>query len=191
MLENGLTTAAKQIKAWEEQFGISLRIVVNISPIHLKEASFIPKLKQIISDTGINPFHLELQVTDITILDDVEAFINQLNKIRMLGITIVLNHFGTSMSSLSRLCELPIDALKVDSLFVQKLSTDAKYERMLAAIIQMGKALNLDIIAGDIEKEEQVVKLKQYGCDIIQGDYYNEPMPLEAFVYNMLVNKRC
>lgn len=174
-----IMTAAKQAKLWEQQLGFPFRIAINISPTHFKEASFVKKIRQIIKETSVNPKNLEIEITEISMMEYTEELMKTLTQLKDLGITIAIDDFGTGYSSLNYLKQFPIDTLKIDRSFVRGLMSGEKDEAVIAAIIQLGHALNLYVVAEGVEKEEQLLILKKHHCDIIQGYYYCKPQPVE------------
>lgn len=176
--------AARQTKAWENEFKTPLRVAVNISPTHFKEASFVEKVKKIIQETGVDPQYLEIEITENSMMEYTSELIAKLSELKELGITIAIDDFGTGYSSLSYLKKFPIDALKIDQSFVRGLLAEAEGEgeAFISAIIQLAHALNLHVVAEGVEEETQLHVLKEHGCDYIQGYYYSRPLSAEKFV---------
>lgn len=178
-----LRTAAKQIKEWESKFDVPLRVAVNISPTHFKEALFVEKIKRIIDETGVNPEYLEIEITENSMMEYTSESIAKLERLQALGITIAIDDFGTGYSSLSYLKKFPINALKIDQSFVRDLLSEGQGTAFIAAIIQLAHALNLHVVAEGVEEKEQLQVLKEHSCDIIQGYYYSKPLPAEEFIH--------
>lgn len=174
-----IKAVAEQIKAWQPILDDDFRIAVNISPTHFKEASFVKNINKIISNVGIDFKHLEIEITENSMMDYTEELIEKLSQLKELGITIAIDDFGTGFSSLNYLREFPIDALKIDKSFVDDLLTDEKSVAFIAAIIKLAHALDLHVVAEGVEEADQLAILKEHECDLIQGYYYSRPIPPE------------
>ncbi|MBB3908374.1 EAL domain-containing protein [Anoxybacillus rupiensis] len=154
-----------------------LKMSVNISAIHFQQADFVKKLEQMIEQSNVNPRFLELELTESTIMPRAEKSIEQLVKLKQLGLKIAVDDFGTGFSSLSYLRRFPIDILKIDQSFIKSLSSSYDDASIVTAIIKMGQNLRLSIIAEGVETEKQFKFLRQQGCDYAQGYYISKPLP--------------
>jgi EAL domain-containing protein (putative c-di-GMP-specific phosphodiesterase class I) len=133
----------------------------------------------VLSETGLKPEYLELEITESIAVKEPGNIINMLNKLKELGVTIAIDDFGSEYSSLSRLKMLPIDRLKMDMQFVQGISTNYMDDAIAKVIIQLGRSLELKVIAEGVETEQQLDYLTNQVCDEVQGYYYYKPMPAE------------
>jgi EAL domain-containing protein (putative c-di-GMP-specific phosphodiesterase class I) len=132
---------------------------------------------RILEETGVEPSQLEMELTESTVMHNVESAINTLQSLKSLGITLSVDDFGTGYSSLSYLKNLPIDTLKIDRSFVREIGSGAESgEGVLAqAIISLGHSLHLKVIAEGVETDAQLRFLRRHGCDQVQGFLYGEP----------------
>ncbi|HUZ66644.1 MAG TPA: EAL domain-containing protein, partial [Beijerinckiaceae bacterium] len=135
-----------------------------------------------LSDSGLDPRRLDLELTESIVMQDLEAVANDLKQLRDLGVQISIDDFGTGYSSLSYVKRLPVDRLKIDQSFVRNLSTDPNDAAIVRAIITLGHSLDLDIVAEGVETADQLARLRAEGCDHVQGYYFGKPMPAEDFV---------
>lgn len=171
-----LRTACAQQVAWIKQGLPPLRMAVNISMRQFKDPNFIDYVYETVKSTGIDPKHLELEVTESMVSEDAMVFIDQLSMLRMDGITVAIDDFGTGYSSLSYLQRLPVDRVKIDRSFIRRVESNAGDKTIVSLIVKMGHELNLQVIAEGVEDQEQTEVLLELGCDEVQGFYYAKPM---------------
>ncbi|MER1985903.1 MAG: EAL domain-containing protein [Solibacillus sp.] len=176
-----LHTAAKQIKIWADTYGVNYRVAVNISPIHIAEPDFVEQVKSIIEETNISPMMLELEITEMSMVDYNEELTVKIKSLKDMGITIAIDDFGTGYSSLSYLREFPVNSLKIDRTFIQDLTKDSSGEAMVSAIISLAHALNLDVVAEGVEKQEELAILKEKNCEFVQGYFFSKPLSVTDF----------
>lgn len=179
-----LNTACRQGAAWLAQGKVFGRIAVNVASLQLQRNSFVDDVKQTLATTGFPAAHLELEVTESCMLQNPNAAIVELKRLREMGISLSIDDFGTGYSSLNYLRRLPIDKLKIDRSFVQNIVQDGNSAAIAKAIIALGHALNLQIIAEGVETQEQANFLKSNDCEQAQGFLYSRPQlaeDLEAF----------
>ena len=153
-----------------------LRMSVNVSQIQCRHPEFLEKLNAALLDTGIRPSCLELEITESVAMEDADFMLETLNLVRELGISIAIDDFGTGYSSLSQLRQLPIDRLKIDRAFVSELQKDMCGGHIASMVIELGRNLNLTVIAEGIEEEAQAQALRDLGCHEGQGYLYAKPM---------------
>ena len=153
-----------------------LRMSVNVSQIQFRHPEFLDKLNAALLDTRINPKCLELEITESVAMDDPQFMLESLTMVRELGISIAIDDFGTGYSSLSHLRQLPIDRLKIDRAFVSELSHDVTGGHIASMVVELGRNLNLTVIAEGIEEDLQAKKLLAMGCHEGQGYLYGKPM---------------
>ncbi len=153
-----------------------LRMSVNVSQIQFRHPEFLEKLNAALLDTGIRPNCLELEITESVAMEDADFMLETLNLVRELGISIAIDDFGTGYSSLSQLRQLPIDRLKIDRAFVSELQKDMCGGHIASMVIELGRNLNLTVIAEGIEEEAQAEALRALGCHEGQGYLYAKPM---------------
>jgi diguanylate cyclase (GGDEF)-like protein len=174
-----LKNSCLQAKLWLDQ-GLNFgRIAVNIAIPQLNDKNFVQIIQNTLRDTGLPPQYLELELTEGCILDQTTEQIQQLEELRAMNIQIAIDDFGTGYSSLSYLKQLPIDILKIDQSFVRDLPHDANDMAISKAIIALGQALDLKILAEGVETEEQAAFLRENGCHEAQGYLYSKPISPE------------
>lgn len=176
-----IKTACRQMELWNKTYGTSLRVAVNISATQFMQSTFVQKVQEIILETGVSPAHLELEITEDSMMDHTEELIQTLAQLKKMGITIAMDDFGTGYSSFSYLRQFPIDAIKIDQAFIRNLSFDDESSAIVEVMIQLGHALGLEVVAEGVEEEEELRVLKDLRCDIIQGYYFSKPLPADMF----------
>ena len=167
---------ALQIKDWEKQFNFNLRVAVNISPLHFKEPNFVSRLVEILEETKVRPENLEIEITEMSMMDYNENLINKIQEVKDIGLTVAIDDFGTGYSSLGYLKEFPVDTLKIDRTFIVNISEGESGVAMVAAIIALAHALKLKVVAEGVETTEEMRILKQYNCEYVQGYYFSKPL---------------
>jgi EAL domain-containing protein (putative c-di-GMP-specific phosphodiesterase class I) len=173
-----LRTACRQNRAWQDAGLPPIAVAVNVSTRQFRQESLVKTVARILVESGLNPEHLELELTESMVMYNADAAIAILHELKSLGVRLSVDDFGTGYSSLSYLRRLPIDCLKIDQSFVthigDRIDTD---DGLLAqAIISLGHSLKLRVIAEGVETEAQVRFLKMHACDEAQGFYYSEPL---------------
>jgi EAL domain-containing protein (putative c-di-GMP-specific phosphodiesterase class I) len=154
----------------------NLRMSVNVSQVQFRHPDFLEKLHAALADTRISPNCLELEITESVAMEDAEFMLETLHRVREIGISIAIDDFGTGYSSLSQLRQLPIDRLKIDRAFVSELGGDVLGGHIASMVIELGRNLQLKVIAEGIETPEQAQRLKDLGCHEGQGYLYAKPM---------------
>jgi diguanylate cyclase (GGDEF)-like protein/PAS domain S-box-containing protein len=155
-------------------------ISVNVSAKQFEEKNFIPNLINILNETKFNPHYLKIEITESTVMKDLEDLATKLSKLEDLGIDVLLDDFGTGYSSLSYLRKLPISTLKIDRSFIQDIHIDADQEAIIRTIVTMAKSLRMGVIAEGVELENQMSFLQDIDCFDIQGFLYSKPIPFET-----------
>jgi diguanylate cyclase (GGDEF)-like protein/PAS domain S-box-containing protein len=174
-----LDVACRQAKAWQSAGFSDLSMAVNLSPIQLQDERLLETVAQVLSASGLDPASLELEITESQLLEDLEGTLALLHEFKQRGIKLSLDDFGTGHSSLSLLCQLPIDALKIDKSFLDRIPESLKERAILDAIVTMGHSLKLAVIAEGVESLAQLDALKETGCDQLQGYYFSRPLPAD------------
>ena len=175
-----MTTALATIKEWEMKFSFNGIMSVNVSPVQFVQEDFIEKLFKKIEKSGIDKKHLEIEITEGVLIDNVEDTISKLNKIREQGVGLSLDDFGTGYSSLRYLQLLPLTTLKIDKSFVSNIAAKDGFEAKLTeSIISLVSKMGLNTIAEGVENEEQLKMIQKFNCRTIQGFLLGKPMPKE------------
>lgn len=172
--------ACRQHRIWLRQ-GMALTIAINVSPLQFRHPTFAKKLGEIISETGMSPGSIEIEVTESAVMDDVNEAVDILNRIKSLGVRIALDDFGTGYSSLSSLTSLPLDKLKVDQSFIRHIERDHASRAVTEAILSLGRSLRLDVHGEGIESEYELQYLSEHGCNQAQGYLFSRPLPAHEF----------
>jgi diguanylate cyclase (GGDEF)-like protein/PAS domain S-box-containing protein len=170
-----LYEACRQMVRWQEA-GLEVpKIAVNLSAKQFERGSMVAVVRDILAETGLEPHRLQLEVTESLIMNtgDALAFINDLHAV---GVSLAIDDFGTGYSSLAYLKQMPVQTLKIDRSFIKDISTDVNDEAIAIAIIQLGKSMNLSVIAEGVETDEQAAFLLRHGCNQAQGYFYSRPV---------------
>jgi EAL domain-containing protein (putative c-di-GMP-specific phosphodiesterase class I) len=159
------------------------RVAVNLSPNQFRHGDLLTDVKEILEETGCPAHHLELEVTESTVMTDLDEAIDVLRSLRQMGISISVDDFGTGHSSLNYLRKLPVDTLKIDRSFVMGVEVPDSDDQVIAAtIIALGRTLGLNVIAEGVETLPQLSFLNSNGCHEIQGYLISPPLPVEHFL---------
>lgn len=181
-----LRTACRQLKAWFDGGVPPLRLAVNISPVQLRDPGFPDMVINVIRESGVNPENLELEITETILMEQSSSIVDVLLKLKALGIHISLDDFGTGYSSLSYLQNLPIDTLKIDRSFINKLAFNREQTNIIETILMLGSNLGMDVVAEGIETVEQWEKLQKMKCSRGQGFLFSHPLEESAMASLLL-----
>lgn len=173
--------ATRQSRAWQQAGLAPIRLSVNLSASDFRQPQLLQQLQRALLDSALDPTLLELEITEGVLMQNVEATLATLQAIKALGVRLAVDDFGTGYSSLSYLRKFPVDVLKIDQSFIHGLSHEPKDAALVSAIIQLGRSLNLSIIAEGVETQEQLAFLKQQGCEEGQGYYFSKALPADSF----------
>ncbi len=171
-----LSTAVKQAKEWRDK-GFDLSIAVNLSARQLQQPGLAETILSIVDGSGLEPQHLNLEITESSVIQNAEPAIATLKELRNKGMQVSIDDFGTGYSSLSYLKTLPIDVIKIDRSFVKELPANADDAALTVAIISLGHNLRLKVVAEGVETEEQRQFLQRVRCDEYQGYFFSRPLP--------------
>jgi EAL domain-containing protein (putative c-di-GMP-specific phosphodiesterase class I) len=155
---------------------------VNLSLRQLKQSSFISRCRSIFRKNEVSPTCFELEVTETTLMTDPKRTIGLLNELYAMGLTLAIDDFGTGYSSLSALQQFPIGTLKIDQSFVRDVAVDSNDAAIVRTIIDMGRSLELEVIAEGVEDSEQLEFLRSHGCYYAQGRLFGEPMEASKLI---------
>jgi len=176
-----INQACLQIKELEKHGFDDVGISVNVSIPQFKRSDFVDSIIDATKAHQVKTSKLELEITENILMDDPQVVVDSLIRLKQEQISIALDDFGTGYSSMSYLQKLPLDRLKVDRSFVKSIA-DKEHSFIAETIINLGKQLDLKVIAEGIEELEQQEHLIKHGCDEVQGFYYAKPMPSEEFI---------
>lgn len=176
-----LRTACTQNKAWQDAGYPPVRVAVNLSARQFQLQNLVETVARILSETGLDPQWLELEITESIAMQNAEFTIKTLNDLKEMGIQLSIDDFGTGYSSLSYLKRFPINKLKIDKSFVSEITSDPDNAAIASTVIVLGQSLKLGVIAEGVETREQYHFLKQHHCDEMQGYLFGKPMPSSQF----------
>ncbi|MCV2402223.1 EAL domain-containing protein [Marinomonas sp. C2222] len=177
----------RHILAWKEQ-GLSVPpVAINCSAEQLKRANFLPHLLSLLDEYRVDPSSLEIELTESILIEDPEGCAEVLRHISRLGITIALDDFGTGYSSMSYLKDLPFDSVKIDQIFIREIMLNKSDAALTKAIISLSHDLGMKVVAEGIDNEEQLVLLREFGCDIGQGYLFSKPISSQALEVDPMI----
>jgi diguanylate cyclase (GGDEF)-like protein len=188
MDEWGLQEACNQIHAWQKELNVTPPLIVsaNITSKHLSHPDLLPKIQQILQDTGLEARRLKLEITENTIMENIDNTVALFARMQALGVNIQIDDFGVGYSSLNYLSKFPVNAIKIDRSFVQSLTKGKNHEIIAQAIVMLAHGLNMEVIAEGVETGEQFNLLRNLGCEYAQGAYISMPMDAKS-AYSFLV----
>jgi EAL domain-containing protein (putative c-di-GMP-specific phosphodiesterase class I) len=176
-----LREACRQTRAWADAGLPATTIAVNISAMEFRSEDFLDAVFTILKETGLNPGSLELELTESVLMKRAESSESVLKTLRAGGVQLAVDDFGTGYSSLSYLRKFPIDSLKIDQSFVRHITATPDDTAIVAAVISMGRSLNLRVVAEGVETRQEVEFLQAHQCDEAQGYYFSRPVPAQQF----------
>lgn len=172
-----LRTACKHAKSLHDN-GFMLDIAVNLSALQFRQANLITTIRQALEHAGLEPHHLEIEVTETTTMHDLDESLAVLTQLHAMGVHIAIDDFGTGYSSLAYLKSFPVHSLKIDRSFIHNLDVNPSDKAITKSIIVLAQSLGLGIIAEGVETHEQLEYLRQQGCTKMQGYLCSRPVPL-------------
>ena len=185
-----LWEVGQQVKIWHNQGLAPLQVAVNLSALQFQDAQLVDKLQTLLTELELSSKWLELELTESILVDNVAASLEQLQRIKTLGIQVSMDDFGTGYSSLSYLQQFPFDVLKIDQCFIRNIDSNPKNAAIAKAIIQMAHQLNLQVIAEGVETEAELNFNQKNGCDDFQGYLVSPPVSPAKFEELLLENRR-
>jgi len=173
-----IRTAADQLRKWQKQFWMSppLAISVNLSCRQFFQPDLVYQVERALRETGLDPRCLKMEITESTIMEQVESASSALTRLKSLGVKLALDDFGKGYSSLSYLHQLPCDTLKIDRSFIARIGPGGENTEIVRTIISLAKGLGLDVVAEGVETADQLVQLKDLGCQFGQGYFFSRPL---------------
>lgn len=176
-----LHTACEQGRRWLGQAGAPAYLAVNVSSRQFRQRDFVELVRRILADVGLPPAHLQLEITESLLMEDVDQTVAALGELRSQGVHVSIDDFGTGYSSLSYLKRFPIDVLKIDQSFVRHLAEDDDDAAIASTIIAMAHTLKKKVVAEGVEHLAQVRFLRGRKCDQAQGFYFSRPLTAKAW----------
>jgi EAL domain-containing protein (putative c-di-GMP-specific phosphodiesterase class I) len=166
---------------WRNQGLPPLSMAVNLTPRQFCDESLLMDVTSILEAAGMDPHFLEIEITESLLIHDVENTLRILTGLKALGIRIAVDDFGTGYSSLAMLQRFPLDTIKIDRSFMRDIVGTPQDTGLADAIIAMGKALSLTVVAQGVETREQAEHLRLHECNELQGFYFKKPLPADEF----------
>lgn len=160
----------------------AIGVSVNVSPKQVLESGFAERVEHLVSATGLSASRVTLEITENILIKDLHVVEPVLRQLRELGFGISLDDFGTGFSSLNYLNTLPVSEIKIDRSFIGKLNTSQHSATLVRAIIDIGNSCQMKVVAEGVETDEQMTKLQQYECDLLQGFYFDKPLPVAGLI---------
>lgn len=176
-----LRQACAQNMLWQDAGLAPMRVSVNFSARQFQQPTFISSVAAILKETNLDPRWLELELTESSVMKDPEEAIEKLHELKIMGIKVAIDDFGTGYSSLNYLKRFPIDTLKIDRSFVSDICKDPHDTAIVRAIITLGHALDLTVVAEGVETQEQLQYLSSLDCDVVQGFLFSKSLSASAF----------
>ena len=181
-----LDRVCEDFRYWQRSVSTPGRVSVNLSLKQLRQANFINRISSILRSYQVSPTSLELEITETTLMENPTRTIKLLDELYSLGLHLAIDDFGTGYSSLSALQQFPISTLKIDQSFVRHIATNADDATIVGTIIQMGRNLQMDVVAEGVETEEQLNFLQTLDCTYVQGLLFGEPMSSDNYLELLL-----
>ena len=172
-----LRKACADARIWQRDAFPLFRVAVNMSPIQFRKKNVPLQVARILSETGLDPRRLELELTENIVMQDIDAVANDLRELNRLGISIAIDDFGTGYSSLSYIKKLPVQRIKIDQSFVRNMTQDPNDSAIVRAIITLGRSLGLEVVAEGVETPKHLQGLREVGCELVQGYLLGRPAP--------------
>lgn len=184
--------ACEQLQRWRQTPAFAhLIIAVNVSPIQFNEPHFVDDILDIVNASGVNPRLLKLELTESSLLNNVDQSIEKMQQLQNAGIGFSMDDFGIGYSSLSYLKRLPLGQLKIDQTFVRDIAVDPNDAVIARTIIAMAQNMNLQVIAEGVETAEQKQFLEENGCTMFQGYFFGKPIPIAEFEEQLITRGYC
>ena len=173
-----LTQACKDLVAWSKELHLpTLRCAVNVSPVQLQNDNFVDSAAQIFEETGCDPGQVTFEITESSVMEESGVGRRRVDALHELGVRVSIDDFGTGYSSLGRIRHLALDELKIDRSFTAALVTSEADRNLVSAIIEMGRALRVDVVAEGVETTEELHWLRRHRCHLAQGYLFSRPVP--------------
>ena len=173
--------AANQMREWKQRLGRTVPVSVNVSRVDMMDPDLLETLNSLVEDNGLSHTDLHLEITESAYTQDAQQIIATVKSLRKMGFVIEMDDFGSGYSSLNMVTTLPFDVLKLDMMFIRNAFSGEGDIRMLKVIVDIAESLSVPMIAEGVETSEQLLALKEIGCDIVQGYYFSRPVPAAEF----------
>lgn len=182
-----LRRVCEQIRQWQLAGYGDVTVAVNVSAVQFRSRDFIAATRKVLDECATAPELLCFELTESMLVEDAVDNIRTMNALREMGVRLAVDDFGTGYSSLNYLRRFPIDKLKIDRAFIRDIDHKSQDQALISAVIHLGHSLGLEVVAEGVERLSQVEMLRQQGCDLLQGFYFNPGLEPEAFASHYLI----
>ncbi len=182
LFETIMNSVCRDVARWREASGWAVPVSVNLSPHQLRNSDLVSVIRSILTEQNVSEELINLELTETVLLEDLTVAEPLLQDLSAFGVGIHIDDFGTGYSSLSYLAQLPVQAVKIDRTFVSKLAESETTVRVVQAVVALGKAMNLKVVAEGVETDQQYAIVRRLGCDLVQGFFVAKPMPADRFM---------
>jgi EAL domain-containing protein (putative c-di-GMP-specific phosphodiesterase class I) len=179
--EQVIREACRQVKAWQEAGLPSLVVAVNLSGRDFQNVGLAAKVAGLVRQSGLHPSHLEIEITESVAMHDFKRTLHTLQGLREEGVRVAIDDFGTGYSSLAYLKRFPVQTLKIDRAFIHEMMENPQDRAIVNAIIGMARAMNMEVLAEGVERQDQLDYLIEKGCDRAQGYHFGKPVSAGEF----------
>ena len=184
-----LDKVCEDFRVWQRSVSSAGRVSVNLSLKQLRQKNFIARISSILRGHEVSPTSLELEITETTLMENADRTIKLLDQLYGLGLHLAIDDFGTGYSSLSALQQFPISTLKIDKSFVRHMAQNPDDATLVATVIQLGRNLNMDVVAEGVEDEQQLALLQRLECNYVQGLLFGDPMSSDNYLELLLAQE--
>jgi diguanylate cyclase (GGDEF)-like protein/PAS domain S-box-containing protein len=187
-----LLAACRQMREWQDENPAftTISLSVNLSSRQFSQIDLSTRIQRILSDTGIDPHSLKLEITESVIMRNAATVNSTLMELKQLGVQVEMDDFGTGYSSLSYLHQFPIDALKIDRSFVNRMTPEGENTEIVRTVLALAREMNFHVVAEGVETVRQMEQLRAFGCDYAQGYYFARPLPPDDAATLLKSNKQ-
>lgn len=182
LFEAVLRRVCESVRRWHDECQWNIPVSVNLSPHQLRNHDLVGLIQKVLEENEVDRKLINLELTETVLLEDLTIARPVLHDLSRFGVGVHIDDFGTGYSSLSYLAELPVHTLKIDQSFIERLTESKTNERVVQAIVALGKAMQLQVIAEGIETEQQLLLVNEFGCDLAQGFFLGKPMAEKDFL---------
>lgn len=175
-----LEEVARQSAEWKQLGLTPVRVALNVSPLQFMRSDFSSQVRHVLTTYGIEPGMLEIEMTETTVMRSLEEIARQMRSLSALGVSFSVDDFGTGYSSLRHLHQLPLTTLKIDRSFIERICEKDGTYSIVQAILSLAHSLGMQVVAEGVEREDQLAKLRELGCDLMQGFLWGRPQPAAA-----------
>jgi EAL domain-containing protein (putative c-di-GMP-specific phosphodiesterase class I) len=181
-----LRAASKQAKYWEKQGFPAPRVAVNLSARQIHQGNLPALIQEILQSSHLDPENLKLELTETFLIHETEETLQTLREIKAMGVHLYIDDFGAGYASLRYLKSFPVDGIKLDQSLIHHLPHNTNDAAIVDALISLGKAMGLQVIAEGVETQEQADFLEEHGCDAMQGYWFAPPLPANESAQHMV-----